>query len=377
MQIYCHYPRGGAAANYLENMAKLFVAAGYQVILISDINKGCNISEDKSFSFFDAVYPIEYSVDVVLRERQMKDNLAPERLSAMETEKISQDDIVFIYGIWGEYMLKELFAYREQIGFKVICGLTELFEEKDYKRNEVFLKQSYAREHLFIYADAMLVISDFLQRYYNDKNVRTFKFPPMIDCCENGEINKDTRMRKFVIATGKDSFLQMLLAFCMLSDRELSELEIHICGVEEDKVREILTESQWEQLKCCMVIHKWMSYEKLGELYRQVHFLLIARECCQRTLANFPSKVPETMAYGIVPVVSEVGDYTKYYLEDGRNSIFINGDSVEEIMKSIRKALDLSQEEYEVYSKEARKCAKSRFDYRNWISEIRNMIESV
>ena len=70
-------------------------------------------------------------------------------------------------------------------------------------------------------------------------------------------------------------------------------------------------------------------------------------------------------------------DVLKYYLEDGKNSIFINGDSVEEIMKSIRKALDLSQEEYEVYSKEARKCAKDRFDYRNWINEIRDMVESV
>ena len=201
--------------------------------------------------------------------------------------------------------------------------------------------------------------------------------PPFIEFCEERKIKKEFGKKKFLVSTGKDSFEMLLDAFCALSNQELDEMELHICGVPFEKVKELLSEESWQHLCKCLMVHDRMRYEEMLQIYEQIHFLAIARKECQRTLANFPSKVPETMAYGIVPVVSEVGDYTKYYLEDGKNSIFINGDSVEEIMKSIRKVLALSQEEYEVYSKEARKCAKSRFDYRNWISEIRNMIESV
>lgn len=50
-----------------------------------------------------------------------------------------------------------------------------------------------------------------------------------------------------------------------------------------------------------------MKYGELIGLYQEMHFLLLARGVSQMTLANFPSKVPETMCFGIVPIVSEVG----------------------------------------------------------------------
>lgn len=95
------------------------------------------------------------------------------------------------------------------------------------------------------------------------------------------------------------------------------------------------------------------------------------------TLANFPSKVPEVMNMGIVPIVSDVGDYTKYYLEDGKNSIFIFGSGEQACYEAVQKALKLFPKQFKELSKNARRCVEERFDYHVWAPVIREMIEDV
>lgn len=377
IQSYCKYPHGGALANYVKNLASAISYAGFSIILVSDLNEEYEVTDQKYFHMFYRVYGIKASDEKELQKRQKQCGFSEERLAVMKQEQITKDDVVIVLGIYNEYMLKELLKYRDFIGFKLVCGVLELFTINDYKNPETFYRINYIKENVYIKADAILSISDFINRHYNQKGMCTFKFPPMIDSTLGRQIKGNMDKRKIIISGGKDSFQNMLKAFCELTEQELSCLEVHISNMKELDVRENLGEPEWTKIKEYMSIHKWMSYEELEELYQQAHFLLIARDECQRTLANFPSKVPETMAYGIVPVVSEVGDYTKYYLEDGKNSIFINGDSVEEIVKSIRKAINLSEEEYNFYSEAAIECARNRFDYRNWLDEVRNMIEGV
>lgn len=377
IQSYCKYPHGGALANYVENLSKAFSYAGYPIVMITDLNEEYSVAEKKHYEMFDAVYIIKPSDDLEVRAQQIEQGFTIERLGAMKQEAITKNDIVVVLGIRSEHMLNELFGYQEVIGFKLICGVLELFTINDYKNQKAFYRFNHVINNLYVRGNAIISISDFIDEHFNKQGVRTYKFPPMIDFNSCRRVSKNVNKRKFIIPTGKDSFGNMLKAFTELTEQELIHSEIHLCSVKECEVHEILGESAWLKLKDYMIIHDWMRYEALEELYAEMHFLLIAREECQRTLANFPSKVPETMAYGIVPVVSEVGDYTKYYLEDGKNSIFINGDSIEEIVKSIRRAISMSEEEYKQYSDAAIECAKDRFDYRNWKMEIRNMIEKV
>ena len=95
------------------------------------------------------------------------------------------------------------------------------------------------------------------------------------------------------------------------------------------------------------------------------------------TLSNFPSKVPEVMTYGVVPVVSRVGDYTKYYLKDGVNSVVFEGCDANSCAKAIRRAISFSKEEYIEISSKARECVEKKFDYHNWTKKIKQAIESM
>ena len=95
------------------------------------------------------------------------------------------------------------------------------------------------------------------------------------------------------------------------------------------------------------------------------------------TEANFPSKVPEIMCYGVIPVASRVGDYTRFYLKDGVDSIIMDGCSPEDIHAAISRCLALSPESLLDLSRNARLAAEKTFWYKNWTKKIGTFLADV
>ena len=87
----------------------------------------------------------------------------------------------------------------------------------------------------------------------------------------------------------------------------------------------------------------YFSLAALGIVF--IVILILLRKKNKVTLSNFPSKVPEMMGYGIIPIVSKVGDYTDEYLTDGKDCIQVEKCSIEDGVAAIRKALQLSADE--------------------------------
>lgn len=68
----------------------------------------------------------------------------------------------------------------------------------------------------------------------------------------------------------------------------------------------------------------------------------------------------------VVARLSRVGDYTKYYLKDGVNSVVFEGCDANSCAKAIRRAMSFSEDEYIEISSKARECVERQFDYHNW-----------
>lgn len=374
IQAYAKYPHGGALSNYIQNLAKAIVYAGYEAILAININGEYDFENVISLSKPIVVIPVIPSEDMAVRQRQRKTGYSAERLGILEKYSINKDDCVIILDLMNEYFLNKIFDVKREIGFKTICGVFELFEAKDYETQERYKEFVHVYEELYLQSDAILSISEYVDNYYINRNMQVYRLPPMIDCTEYTAEIKGMDKYRFIIPSYKDSLKSMLMAFAGLKAEERDGIELHLCGIKKEKLMDIMDQALWTCLESCTIVHDWMRYEELVALYQQMHFLVIARDVCQRTLANFPSKVPECMSLGMVPVVSDVGDYTKYYLRDGIDSIFIQGDSVEEIRKSVRKAMALSKIEFKRYSENAIHCAETKFDYRVWIDKVHEML---
>ena len=174
----------------------------------------------------------------------------------------------------------------------------------------------------------------------------------------------------------KDALTEMLQAFSVLSLEDLQRLEFHICGISR-VANQIVQETNLERfLDKSIFIHDWMPYEKLVELYQKANFMLLARSTSRMTLANFPSKIPETLSYGIIPICSRVGDYTTLYLKDGINSLIMDGCDKNTIAVGIKRALQMSDIEIGDCSDRCRNTAEEQFDYRRWIEPMNDFFEN-
>lgn len=382
----CNFPRGGALANYMQYLLLGIKEAGYPVTLISDTNSEF-VKNTASELFYEGIriFPILISPNRVLRHLQNKNGFSRKRIAILKQEKISSEDVVIVLGR-DKYFYTQLIKLREKIGFKIVGGVLELFEEVNmagrdkqdkHKRYKIY---KYILDDLIPQFDMVIPISTYIEEYYKRKKVRTTCIPIMADPSEFETVPKTRGKYKIIIpANGmmKDALPAMMKAVAALSEFEKKNIEVHLCGIKEVQLEVILGKEELSAVKDVITVHSWMEYGDLVALYQQMHFLLLARDTSQMTLANFPSKVPETMGFGIVPIVSDVGDYTKYYLQDKVNSIFIDGSSKEACLAAIRAAISLSWDRYLEYSTNARKCVEEKFDYRVWTPTIQHMIESL
>ena len=274
-------------------------------------------------------------------------------------------------------LISTLFRLKKKYKFKTIGYPLEWFGVEQYKTPRE-AKKGEVQFQLNANHDLLFPISYHIRNQF--PKTPALVLPIMADVTEFPFVPKKMDVCRFILpANGmmKDALPEMLHGLALLTKEELSRLEFHFTGVTENQIKSILNGFEYEKIKNSVILHDWMKYENLISLYQNMHFLLLARDTNQMTLSNFPSKVPEVMTYGVVPVVSRVGDYTKYYLKDGVNSVVFEGCDANSCAKAIRRAMSFSEEEYIEISSKARECVERQFDYHNWTKKIKQAIESM
>lgn len=376
---YFNFPRGGAAANYVQSFAKVFLRLGKNVIVISNINPNIKLEGNK--------YQEIQVENVQLREDKLGHYIDFNFLMGKYYEQILSglsvdcSDLIIAYSR-DSFILNSVLKIGKKVGAKTGVCLVEWFEKKDYGkwfRNVEYWKSQISFYRVNLKFDYIFPISTYIEDYYKKKNCKTFRLPSLVDT-EEFEYNekKITDKRIFIFPGNgkmKDALEETIQAFALLRDEEVLKLEFHICGVGK-LAKQIIKENKLENSPAGkIVIHEWMPYEELIDLYRRAHFMILARDISRMTLANFPSKIPETLSYGIIPICSRVGDYTKLYLMDGVNSLIMDGCDVQTILHGIRRALAMSDQDIINYSNKCRITAETKFDYKQWVKPLDKFLE--
>ena len=294
--------------------------------------------------------------------------------------KLNDQDLIIAYSR-DSSTLREILKIGKKTGVKTGICLVEWFEKKDFDKgagNLSYWNSQYAFYCLNKKFDFIFPISTFIEEYYKKRKCNTFRIPCLADTYEFDFKEKCIEKKKIFIFPGngkmKDALFEMLQSISMLRNEEIEKLEFHICGISK-YAKQVVKEMKLEQyLGSAIVIHDWMRYDELVSLYQKTHFLLLARNISRMTLANFPSKIPETLSYGIIPICSRVGDYTDLYLKDGENSLIIEGCDVTSVVGGIRRALRMTSKEVIQLSNQCRKTAVEQFDYRQWIEPVQNFL---
>ncbi|WP_308638438.1 glycosyltransferase [Paenibacillus silvisoli] len=377
----CNYPRGSAKANYMQYLSMALKEAGYDVYLHSNLNDEFQLQEQEGVMVYNGVKIIPFNmyknkITNYIERRFLRGHNV---VNMLKQHNITREDIVVLISP-DVRVHHEVLNYKKKIGFKTVSCPLEWFPSSQFKSRREWKENSAYFDRFLHRHDLLFPISTYIENHLMKKNCNTMCLPIMADVREHAVGTKSFDKIKFIFPGNgmmKDAIEVILKSFSRLASDDKRRVELHLCGVKEEQIKAILTSQEYESLKDVLVIHKWMNYKELVSLYQAMHFLMLAREENQMTLANFPSKVPEVMCYGVIPIVSRVGDYTKYYLEDNVNSLIFDGCDIDLCLKKINQALSMTQREIAALSVRSRECAEKKFDYRNWVGKIHHALESL
>lgn len=376
------FPHKGATSNYIETLAKAFTIKAVDTYIVA-------VSQEQSTSvdwieYGNMCYKvIPYDVSDARKTMHARLSIGKEMWNCIYQQGIESGDVVICYTD-NFFFLRNIYGNAKKHGIKVINCVTEWHTAVQFKYGylDIFNFWYYC---LAFYrgmglSGNVIVISKKLEEYFKQKGCRVFLMPPLIDCSmATTDIKKTYDKTRFIYSgsfKNKDSMRVMLESFASLPAEMQENIEFHITGYSYEKLYEMskVSPETWRAIKRLIIVHPWMEYSELLELYKQIDFLLIARETNRVTLSNFPSKVPEMMAQGIIPVMTRVGDLPNLYLEEEIDSILFEECTVESCRDAIVQAVQMSYEERKNMRNNARKKAEEHFKYEKWSDMIYEFI---
>ncbi len=380
------FPRGEAGANYVQYIALALKDRNWKVIIIGEgENRLQDFIEEKGIYEYQG---IEYD-NLKLKDRGVLNFVTYNFLygsyykKALERYGLRKEDYVYLYtsSIGLINYVKKLVP-KEQLSISIV----EWHRPSQFRMNFIspsYIMTRYSYRYIHQHINKIFPISTMLEQYFCRNSCSTLLLPALADPMEyEYSPGKDDFDKIRFIYSGtkstrhEDAIESMLKAFLLLEDKERSRVELHITGLSRSRILKVINENEklLADLGHLLVIHSWLEYSELVKLYLKSDFLLLARNNNAVTRANFPSKIPEILCYGVIPVCTDIGDYTKMYLKDGENSIIFEGCSEVNCLRAIRRALHLSKEERLRLRENCRETALNQFNYRAWSDRISDFI---
>lgn len=376
-----YFPHGSAGANRIEYIAQALSLASYDVIVLSCGRTPKDAIVENGYVSYRGFYYKNLELTNAKTEKLFSGYMMASLLKKCGVKK---EDIVYIYGSNSAFVSPVLhFCKRRKI--KTVIDVVEWHQPFQYPKGERdirFKSSNKTFTKLSPKNDGIVSISECIRDYYTKQGCYTEVFPVIIDAESiSYDLNKKSQNEKIhLIYPGnpmyKDDIGVMLEGLALLSKEEQRKITMHLTGVKEEKLRAFLGDkaSVFDSLADVVCFHGWMEYDELIDLYQSVDFLYMSRPDNLVTQANFPSKLPELMAYAVAPIGNRVGDYYKY-LTDGVDSVLFDRNTPEDCAEAVRRVISMTCEERQAMCLHARKTVCDKLDYKKWTKKLDEFME--
>lgn len=384
------YPYQNANSNYIRSFAQAIAENDiFDVIVIGAVQSKKAGTVHCLETFHKTKY-VNTRIPVARLPFRMVNHLSFGRYLCQQLKCFTptKEDFIILYNDYPDTSKRILEEYGELNEIGHICGIVvEWFQPYQYRMGKMnpdyILWKSNFTKWLPKFRK-LIPISTYLSNYFKKFGCECLTVPCLSDTgLQEVKIRTKTKSERYNFTyvgafVKKDAIPEMIQALAMLEKEELDKIYFHFTAITEHDLKEHcdISENDWKKIKDSIVFHGWMEYKDLLDFYQTIDFLVLAREKNVMTLSNFPSKVPEMMAYGIIPVCSDVGDYTRLYLTDGKDSIIFQGYKKYECASAIRRALNLSPEQLTIMKNAARRIVEEKMDYNNWSEILFKFLES-
>lgn len=365
------FPRGDAGSNRILNICRALELCGHKTYVIGHGNPG--YGEYNGIKY----YNIKCSKNILSRIMRFIFG-GKQMVAELKRNNFSKDDFCVFY-MNSYFSLRTLLNYTyKKIGASVATDVVEWHQPYQMGGENSLTYRLYKKmfDNLYPMSKKVIPISKCLNDHFKALGCDTCIIPIFIDPQEhpfeerklNGCINLVYAGNPYL----KEDFECMLKALSSLPDGVRSRFKFHLAGISLETLISAAgadAERLLDELKDNLVRYDWLNFDDLVRLYSKMDFLYVAKLENTVNVAGFPSKIPEMMASGVVPIINRIGDIVDY-LSDGSDSVIYDNANEEDCKNALLRVAEMTDEEIAVMRRNARDTACNSFDYRVWGEKI-------
>lgn len=353
---------------HVENVAKLLKAKGHDVELLSLSDK--ENYNDKVIDGF-AYHYTRYYKNRLVRKAINFLNVIYGYQMLVRVKKIRETfnyDMIIYYGYSAE---ARLISYCKKKNILFVIERVDWFERSDRKGFwEQYIYQYIVNNcyrNVDFKADAIIVISEYLKKYFSNHNIPVLLMPPIFSLKEfdNDEIDRgghcDSNNIIRLIYCGnlsgdKDTVAPVIKAIENINDKCVY-FTLDIVGVtQQDYERKTGDKINNSAVK----FYGRMPHKKAVEVLKKSDITILLRQRKKYAKAGFSTKFAESMLCGIPVLCTSVGG-ADLCIRDMTNGFLLQSNSVNDVEDKLRKILSLKVEDMEKIKNETFDYAKKHF----------------
>ena len=382
-----HLPRETAGASRVLGVGQSLRAAGYRVGLIASRSREEGCHAEPALAEIDWRAP-----DLqVPRRRFRKGNLSrliwvvAETARAMFGAARESLAAVVVYGDHCTYV-PWLLPMVRWLHVPLIVDVVE-WPEPRHRTGGWLAPVSWTYEFglriLNRWANGVIAISRFLERFYAEKGLAVIRIPPTVDCRRFAwRTEKERTPGPLRIAyagnPGQKDLLAVVFAGVAAAMRNGVEVELHVAGLDRQGVVRVLGDNcaLIEELGENLKLYGRLAQPDAVSLVRNCDFSAFLRPDARVSNAGFPTKAVESMAAGtplLCNLTSDLGEYVR----DGDEGVLAADDSSVAFHAALRRAAGISETDRARMRRLARSTAERAFDFRSYSNVLGEFIEEV
>lgn len=383
------YPYGEASSTRMTMLAKALTHGGAKVWIVTCGNNltqkgeiGSGEREGISYFLLDGLIPSIGSriFDAILRYTRCRYLLR----DWLDTRAPARPDMVIIYGSSG-WLASTFLGWGKNRSVPIVFDIVEWyapFQCLGGRLGPFYYDSEWFIRHVSKKASGLLVISRYLENYYQNTGLPLLRLPGLVDveATPLQSMAVETN-RPFIVlysgtpGGGKDLLRPLLDAAKILWDRK-ENVQFVFTGLN-------LRKSMYAQgytpsdLDCLgnVLIHGWLEEDDLINVRRSADAMVVFRAPDRSSLANFPQKLAEYMAASRPVLVNNIGDLP-YYVEDGVEGLVFDNLSGENIAKGILYLIGLPDRGRSL-GLAARKMAIDSFDFQTVSQPLMGFLRNI
>ncbi|MDM8337657.1 glycosyltransferase [Mediterranea massiliensis] len=284
--------------------------------------------------------------------------------------------------------LKRLLRYAKINNIKIIGDCTEWYQPQGscffriIKGLDVFYRMRYVHTQL----DGIIVISEYLLKYYQNHSCKVLLLPPLVDkqdikwelARKKASKSIDTNNVKLLYAgspgLGNKDRLDLIIQVLQKIDQNNSiPLEFNVIGISEQDYKKNYNIENSSIIPSFVHFIGRISHEEVLTYLQMSHFQIFVRENNLANTAGFPTKFVESISSKVLVLTNYSSDLHKYLI-DGQNGFVVDISTVEQFYKTLLYALDKSTDELSVMQSH---IDSEIFDYRNYLLAMKDFLTKI